>query len=68
MGDPMFSQLLACGLTRVRCDFKTFYLLRGILVSFQDFLRGQGLLLNLRGPRLLRDLFRDNDLFFTCCS
>ena len=66
MGDPMFSQLLACGLTRVRCDFKTFYLLRGILVSFQDFLRGQGLLLNLRGPRLLRDLFRDNDLC-TCC-
>lgn len=68
MGDPMFSQLLACGLTRVRCDFRTFYFLRVILVSFQDLLRGQGLLLNLRGPRLLRDLFRDNDLFFTCCS
>ena len=39
MGDPMFSQLLAFGLTRVRCDFKTFYLLRVILVSFQDCFR-----------------------------
>ena len=68
MGDPMFSQLLACGLTRVRCHFKTFYFLRVLLVSFQYLFRGQGFLLNLRGPRLLRDLFRDNDLFFTCCS
>ena len=54
MGDPMFSQLLACRLTRVRCDFKTFYLLRALLNSFWDLLRGQD---------LLRDFFRDNDLF-----
>ena len=63
----MFSKLLACGLPRVWCDFRTFYFLLVIVVSFQNFFRGQGLLLNLRGTGLLRDLLRDNDLC-TCCS
>ena len=25
MGDPLFSELLVCGLIKVRCAFKTFY-------------------------------------------
>ena len=65
----MFSHLLACGLARVRCDFRTFYFLRVILSSFWDLLRGQDHLRAysvwnlLRGQDLLRDFFRDNDLF-----
>ena len=67
MGDSMFNKLLACGLTRVRCDFKTFDFSWVILVSFQDFFRGPNLILDLRGPSFLRDFLRDNDLC-TCCS
>ena len=59
----MLSQLLACGLARVRCDFRTLYFLRVILSLSCELLRDYSVWNLLRRQDLFRNLFRDNDLF-----